>query len=31
MEYWRFEIKQVLPTSRKIIYWINQAQKYPTS
>lgn len=31
MEYWRFELKQILPASRKIIYWIDQSQKYPTS
>jgi hexosaminidase len=31
VEYLRFEVKQALPASRKVIYWVDQAQTYPTS
>ena len=29
--YWRFQLKQVLPANRKVIFWRNDAQNVTTS
>ena len=28
VDYWRYEIKQILPASRKVIYWVDKVQNY---
>lgn len=29
--YWRFQLKQVLPANRKVIFWRNDAQNVSTA
>jgi hypothetical protein len=31
LEYWRFQVKQALPSSRKVIYWADQVNNYTIS
>lgn len=31
VEYWRFEVKQALPVSRKVIYWTDGSKQHRTS